>query len=329
MEDIEILNAIWERQRKFNQKLVDYDRLTDADRHSLTRDYCLSINEEVAELSRCIDWKTHRRHSNKGPSGSNILEEGIDVFKYIVSVCLVWGITPREFLEAFNRKSDVVEDVWRQEFERPFDPAKYKRIVAVDIDGVLADYYNGYLSWVEGKIFKPLQRGAHDVFAIVSEAVGPERAAQIKHEYRESGGKLSLPVIQGAHEMLHWLRNEGLFIVLLSSRPFKQYRRIMADTVAWLKNNDLPYDTIVWDPAKSYRLSSEYPDLLFAIEDEPHNAYAILAKGFPVFMPYQPYNAHATDARNLYRYSPAMWNSVIPPVTRSLLSPPSVEVPNG
>jgi phosphoserine phosphatase len=92
----------------------------------------------------------------------------------------------------------------------------------VDIDGVLADYAGGYMAWIEKESGIQLERpfpSGQDFYAWIAKQVGSVRSEELKHRYRETGGKLDLPVLPGACSMLKWLRSTGLYIAIVSARP--------------------------------------------------------------------------------------------------------------
>jgi len=68
---------------------------------------CVQIAKEVFEFLDCAPWKFERK--NEGKSRDMLLEELVDIFKYYIRLLVVHEITPEEFLEAFNKKSDIVE----------------------------------------------------------------------------------------------------------------------------------------------------------------------------------------------------------------------------
>lgn len=285
------LERMWERQRLFANRLVDFGALTEERRDQLTRDYLLDCVSELMELHRHLQYKPHRK-TMQLPSASNVLEEVVDANKYLMTICLLWGVDPAKYVEAWHRKTDVVEQRWRQEFERPFRPEVHTGgVVGVDIDGVLADYPNGYLDWVRrrsGVAIPPLV--GHDIYGHIAAAVGPERAAHLKHEFRETGGKLLLPVYPEAKKILDGLRARKIYIILISARPYQQYRRIMADTMFWLQQHQLGFDGILWDSGKANLISKQFPELLCMFEDEIGHASPIATLGIPVMMPSRVYN---------------------------------------
>ena len=62
----------------------------------------------------------------------------------------IWGVDEKEFVEEFIRKSNVVQQRYNQEFNFIVD--KNKRIVIFDIDGVIANYPNCFVEFINEKL---------------------------------------------------------------------------------------------------------------------------------------------------------------------------------
>lgn len=289
---MEILNQIWERQAKFQANFMDIASLTKAQREAHTKDFLLYVIEELLELARNMDWKTHRKIRHDQVATSNIREELIDIYKYWLSIALIWELTPEQFVAEFDRKSEVVEQRWAQEFSNPYDSGKYNGLIIVDIDGVLADYVTGFTDFVDQStgLVMPRNVASYDLYGEFGIIVGHEKVYDLKHQFRESGLKAHLPVIDGARDFLHSMKLANRYILLMSARPYKKYKRIMADTMEWLKKNDLPFNAILWDENKEERVVKEYHFAEFVVEDHIGNAKAIASKGVRVYLRDTSYN---------------------------------------
>lgn len=110
-----------------------------------------------------------------------------------------------------------------------------------------------------------------------------------KGEFRESGIKRDALVINGASQMLQTIAKKYK-VILLSSRPYKQYRRIFADTIEWLRKNQLYYDALFFEEDKREWVYSHYDKIAFCIEDDPNQVVKIANSGIKVFMPLYQYN---------------------------------------
>lgn len=299
-----LLEAIWDRQAAFNRAFVPLGRMTRAEQEAYTKEVILSIQSELATLLENITWKPHRREQTKLIE-SNIREELVDIFKFWNGLCLAWGINPSDFIQEWIRKTGVVEQRYRQEFACPYDPTTFQYCAIVDIDGVLADYVGGVFRFIKDKtgVEIPTYDGSTDFYSFVARYVGVEQAYILKHEYRETGQKLKLDPIPGAKEFLEWICRTGGYVLLLTARPAKKYKRIMADTITWLFRNGLKFHSILWDEDKASRVVQEYPFAKFIVEDDLSNAKALAAKGFKVYLRNTSYNAEQIVHERIWRFN--------------------------
>lgn len=288
--NMQLLEYIWDRQSKFNANFHP-EKPTQGQLEAYTKDSVLAIQSELSELINNITWKPHRKERTQVIT-SNVREELIDIFKFWNGLCLAWGMSPKEFLEEWLRKTEVVEQRFLQEFQNPWDPKKYIGCVVVDIDGVIADYYGGLMRFIKEKtgVEVGLYDGSSDLYSHIAQFIGAERAYEIKHQFRETGEKLRLDPIPGAQLFLKELHSIGVYILLLTARPYRKYKRIMSDTLRWLKLHDMPFHSILWDEDKAKRVVEEYPFANAVIEDDPSNSRALMGKGFKVFIRNTCYN---------------------------------------
>jgi len=157
-----------------------------------------------------------------------------------------------------------------------------KNVAIIDIDGVLADYRKGLLEWMLSYRFAhPLSEGLKDTIRyhlnredtwIDHEAMNMSFVAwlEVLEQFRMSGGKIDLPLFEGARELIYTCRNYGMEVVLLTSRPVDIYHTIYRDTLLWLKKNQLPYNSLLWSKDKAemifrMRLSDK---TLFTVDDQ-------------------------------------------------------------
>jgi uncharacterized HAD superfamily protein len=276
---------------------VDLDNLSLAERVAWSKDYALYLHGEVGEFLRELpSWKVHRGQKDTTIIRSNMLEEWIDIFKYWLCLGQVWGFTPEEFLAEFERKSMVVEQRFKQ--ERLLDlVSPDAKVVGVDIDGVLADYPRSFVEFVNSKLgtcYRVEDVRGYDVYSQLG--LSPEIGQQLKDEYRQTGQKRYIPLCEGAKDFLQWLKSCGYAVVLLTSRPYEQYKRILPDTMEWLRDNDLPYDAILFAQDKMERLLKVFGTkrIEFFVDDVAKYANDIARLGVPCYLISRPYNLDAT-----------------------------------
>ena len=287
--ELEELEKIWKDQKEFNKNFIDYENMIEKEKVEQLKEYSLMLIDEVMELVRETNWKAHRK-DNSYMINSNVKEELIDIFKYWLSIGLIWDLDVESFIEEYHRKSSVVEQRFKQEKQLNF---KSNKIVGVDIDGVLADYPGCFIKYINQKVgtnFKVENLTQYNVYEAIKD-IPTKIMKELKHEFRKSGGLKNVGVFPGAKVFLNTLRNKDYKIVLLSARPYKKYRRIFADTQEWLSENGLVHDAILWDEDKMDRLIREFGEdnVEFFIEDNLENANSI-SKTTNVYLINKSYN---------------------------------------
>lgn len=285
--------GIWEDQKGFNSKLFDIRALaSNPEEFQRWNNFlCLALHREVGEVLETVDWKIHRNHY-KAAIRSNTLEELIDILKYWMSLAQLYGFTPEDVERGYWRKSGVVEQRHRQEIANNISE-EGKKIVGIDIDGVLADYPRSFLDFINaelGTAFSPEDiteySGIYDLCGIPTDL-----GIQLKNKYRETGQKRFIPVCKGVQEFIAFLREEGYAIVLLTARPYQTYKRIFAGTIEWLKKNGIHYDMVIFDENKEEALINEFGSKVeFFVEDNPSNAKKISRLGIKCYLVEHPYN---------------------------------------
>jgi uncharacterized HAD superfamily protein/NTP pyrophosphatase (non-canonical NTP hydrolase) len=305
MED---LKKMWERQRKCDEEINGLIE-THEEKQKFTKEIILHLIVEANEILNEINWKHHRKeifNKNNPVNVANIREEIIDVFKYLIIIAQMWGMTPETFIEEFNRKSEVVEQRYKQ--EKKISLLKDTKVICIDIDGVLAEYPRGFLDFIERETGKKISAVTYDLYSEVGQIISEEKVKELKHKFRTTGEKRFLPVIVGSKDALLKLKIKGYTIVLLSARPVKQYPRIFADTIEWLKANDLIYDAIIWDEKKEEKIMQEFPKMNFMVEDNGDNALKVAKKGFKVYLFDKTYNQN-TRHENIIRVK--SWEEIL------------------
>jgi len=248
---------LWDIQKKFNDKFFmtkggwpGADQLVTAN-----KDFAIHLIAEASEVLKEISFKMHR--TSTGPvDRDNVLEELIDVQKFLYGWMQIWGFTWDDIVREFLRKSMVVNQRFDQEQSLPV--LRDKPCVLVDIDGILAEYPGYYRRWAD----------EHD---LLWDSADPLVREAVKREYRMSGAKASVPVLPGSREMLEAIRGAGVKIILITMRPYAEHYRIYPDTLEWLAKNDLPYDAILWAREKGLEALKNFSRILFAVDDDAKN----------------------------------------------------------
>jgi uncharacterized HAD superfamily protein len=178
---------------------------------------------------------------------------------------------------------------------------KNVKICAIDIDGVLCEYPKAWLEYLVLYADYDDHRFRHDNKLPEAmnlyewkNALSFEEYRHCKEEYRKSGAKRTIPAIEGASSLTKALRDNGYIIVLLTKRPFLKYKTLMADTLYWLRDNDIAYDLLFWGKDKHIQIAKYFPELEFIIEDNHSVANQVAEFGYKVFLLDNEYNREKT-----------------------------------
>lgn len=310
---LEELDKMWKVQKLFNSNFVDFSSLTDSEKQEMTKEYVLHLLSEANSLLETINWKMHHKKDLK-VNRSDVILEIIDVWKYLLSIGLIWDLTPEEFLRVYDEKSQLVE----QRFLQEFGQNSQKDIIICDIDGIIGDYPKSFLRYVKNRA-----RGSHidvedfdedkvdnlDLYEFLGKrGYDLNFVSQCKHLYRSSGRSREESVIQETSEFLQMMKNAGYYIVLLTSRPFDLYKNLYLDTYVWLESNKVPFDMLINDSKKRNKVSRllDTYSIKFILDDDPKVVSSL--KGLSdrgktvLFLLDKPYNqSYECDGKSVIR----------------------------
>jgi hypothetical protein len=283
------LKEIFEKQQEFTRLFfrrkhdLDLDRISKDKELQIewNKEYILSLITEATEILNEIDWKMHTKKDSE-TINDNILEECIDVMKYLFGLIIINGFSVDDMYTKFIEKTEVVYAKFKQEeLVDKMKKNKDSKIVFVDIDGVLADYPNEFIKFVNKKLDKK-----YKTMPELKRSLEKIEFYKVKSEYRLSGIKKEMGVLNRAKDMLKKLKEKKYFVVLLTARPYKEYFRIYSDTLEWLKSNELYFDAILWDQEKEKYIMQHFnsDNVKFCIDDDIDNINKLYENGFKSFL---------------------------------------------
>jgi hypothetical protein len=227
----------YEAQELFWGPLPD-DR---AKRRELAAHFAQELGGEVYEYLDAIAYKRFIPRE-EAPRGTRLLEL-VDIFKFWLCLCWTEGVSARELADAFDGKTRIVHDRWRERMESGM-------VAGFDLDGVLCEYG----AWT------------------------PSEA-----EFIERGGCLTLKPEPGAKQLLEWLRSKGFSIVVITARKAHVHRRLEIDTFDWLEANELPVDRVLYGYDKSALMRPYGERFGFFVDDSPKHALDMAEAGVHTF----------------------------------------------
>jgi len=268
----DMLEAIWDLQRHQQQGFgLDPDVLPIHEREKLLKDLCLGLYEEAQELAREV--ASHKDHilKQRPVEKGNVIDEVVDIMKYTISIAQVFNIQPEEVLDAFIHKS---HEVGSKADSATMELQANTKLLISDLDGCIAD-----LSGFQAELAKA-RNGApmNDQMVLALEG--------LKERYYKNGGFRTLPVIPGAKEALDKVASWGFKIALITARPHWQYKRVYSDTLAWLRENGVKHDLLLFNKDKSEAIYEHiFPARPIAfVEDRDKHALELVNIGVRVLL---------------------------------------------
>jgi 5'-nucleotidase len=162
-------------------------------------------------------------------------------------------------------------------------------VLGVDLDGVCGDHSSAFRAVVarergiSAASLPPQRSWDFAAWGLTTEAFEAlHRKAVLTHRMFRS-----MPVFPHCAEVLWRLSDAGVWIRLITHRLGANWGHAVAvaDTVAWLDDNGIPYRDLCFLGQKPQVEADAY------LDDAPHNVDALRAAGSPVIVFDQPYNA--------------------------------------
>lgn len=170
-----------------------------------------------------------------------------------------------------------------------------KPVVAVDIDGTIADYHLHFLRFATHYLMiEPDIKYCYDGVGTFRDWFCEEfQVAQrvwydIKLAYRQGGMKRNQPILPGASGFMTAVRHCGLGIEvwLTTTRPYLRLDNIDPDTRFWLNHHGIEFDGLLFDEDK-YQVLADRVDKerVIAIVDDLPEQYDAAVQTFGVNVP--------------------------------------------
>ncbi len=111
------LEELYKLQKSFTERFfVEKQKTTLADIRSSkeelvkwNKEYILALIAEATEVLNEVDWKMHKDMKLPIDARDRLLEESIDVMKFLMGLMIVNGFSCNEIYSMFKAKSAVVE----------------------------------------------------------------------------------------------------------------------------------------------------------------------------------------------------------------------------
>lgn len=154
---------------------------------------------------------------------------------------------------------------------------RIKPVVAVDIDGTLADYHGHMWNFAcdyfgkYGRPFKSYDIHLSDLGGWYEEVmdITREQYRAMKLAFRQGGLKRSMPIFIGAQALCWAIRDAGAELWITTARPYLSLDNIVPDTVEWLRRHEIEYDGMLFHEDKYKQLAERVdPQRVVAVFDD-------------------------------------------------------------
>ncbi len=292
------VKELLEIQKKFSDACFDQNDMSDKDIVEKHKTFCLSLHDEVAQLSNAVHYKDHRQEISP-VDRQRVLYETIDIMRYSLATLNLWGITHKEFLDGFYARD---ASLWDKK-NRALSSWSGQKVAIVDVDDVIARFREGFFAWLNDRFDLDLSVDLPEYY--YSGPVGSMTGEEAFSLFIDEGGFRDLKANNNVIETLQDLKKEGYWIQLLTARPDDNLK-CMYDTYHWLEKEKIPYDNLAFSSEK-YRWLSDKPffknnKISFAIDDSPKHASEYATHGIKVAVPMRSYNKEVWKNQNIYPF---------------------------
>lgn len=181
-----------------------------------------------------------------------------------------------------------------------------KPVVALDIDGMLANYHSYFLEFAAkyfDKVMPPEDAINPGLPLYKHMGIKLKDYRDCKLAYRQGGMKRSMPAYEGGDLLTEALRNCGAEIWICTTRPYLRLDNIDPDTREWLRRNRIQYDAVLFGDDKYEELVRQVGvDRIVAIADDlPEQIEKAAIAGIrKIYLRDQPYNVSVLPQESPY-----------------------------
>lgn len=173
-----------------------------------------------------------------------------------------------------------------------------KPVVALDIDGTLANYHRHFLNFAQswlGHYVSKTYTGKQSL----ADHLGIDKRTyrECKLAYRQGGMKRCMPIFEMAESIPYALRSNGAEVWLTTTRPYLRMDNIDPDTREWCRRHNIEFDGLLYDEDKYARLVEIVGKerVVAVLDDEPQNLVRSAELGLHSVWMRTQYNSDAVD----------------------------------
>lgn len=287
-------------QKKYNDEIVGVD-LTQKEIEKITQENVLCAHAELSALVNATHYKNHHTHSEPIANKATVLYESVDVIRYMLAILNTWNISSEEFENAFYKKDVYLKK--HKEFQSKSWDGK-QPVVIVDVDDVLANFREGFSSWLKENYCVDADVNSKEYYFITALSKIHMNSETVFKRFLDEGGFANLLKNEQNINLLKTLKEQGYWIHLLTARPEEELQ-CLYDTYYWVDSHEIPCDAISFSPEKfRWCAKSKYYDagkIMFAIDDAPKHANDYAKHGIKCLVPLKSYNDHL-EHQNIFHF---------------------------
>jgi len=111
IERIDLLEKMYDAQLKLNKR-IGRDTLCDDNKEEYILDLIIALEDEVAELKNCLNWKwwskAYNEHNKYGViDKQNAVVEMVDILHFYLSLMQTLDITPEKLYDVYMQKNKI------------------------------------------------------------------------------------------------------------------------------------------------------------------------------------------------------------------------------
>jgi len=283
-KDKTFLQVIWDQQTSYNAKVRKWQARTSGE---WMETYILGLISECGQLLEAMRWKRNRVQF-VDEFDPNAAEELADITKYVISMWILLGHSPKDMLDKVYGKGLFLDSVFSQEFEKDLG----NRIVIFDLDNVLADTQTALAAYFKAISFD-MSRLQDDIHLDLALSQRFDEYRTVKNKFEIAGGYSSLEPIYPTAELFAALREEDWSIVVYTARPVETFKRIRQDTFEWFMNQGVQPDALLFGREERILYASKLRQegkMVVLIEDDPGIIKRSHLMDIPTIVPLKEYN---------------------------------------
>jgi len=166
-----------------------------------------------------------------------------------------------------------------------------EKICVFDLDDTLSNSIEYWLKFIETETGKKF-----DTLHEAKQTLSYNEYRNLKCKFRNSGTKINILCKDCASEVTQKLRERGFTIIIMTARPFKDYKNLFKVTIDWLDKNKIAYDGIIFGENKHVKAMTELENVKFIVEDHRYTANLCSKFGIRTYLLTNKYNMGETGS---------------------------------